>query len=53
MACTLSRLQQDGHIPKGWSTQNLQYCFAHPSYLKAHDWLLLAGPIGKYALQVK
>ena len=32
--------------------RNLQYCFDHPSYLKAHDWLLLAGPIGKYILRV-
>jgi hypothetical protein len=49
---TLSNMTSDGHIPKGWSTANLHHCFEHPSFLKAHDWLLLAGPIGKYALQV-
>ena len=52
VAQTLSSIRDEGHIPIGWSTLNLQHCFEHPSYLKAHDWLLLAGPIGKYVLQV-
>ena len=49
---TLGCLREEGHIPRGWSTLNLQHCFSHPSYLKAHDWLLLTGPIGKFVLQV-
>jgi hypothetical protein len=40
-----------GHVPKNWSSPNVKECFEHPSYLKAHDWLLLAGPLGRYALQ--
>lgn len=52
VARTLERIREEGHIPRGWYTVNLHHCFAHPSYLKAHDWLLLAGPIGKYVLQV-
>lgn len=50
---TLSNLTSAGHIPKGWSTKSLHHCFEHPGFLKAHDWLLLAGPVGKYALQVQ
>ena len=49
----LVNLTCEGHIPKGWSTANLHHCFEHPSFLKAHDWLLLAGPIGKYILQAR
>ena len=49
----LSDMTDEGHIPNGWGTKNLPHCFEHPGYLKAHDWLLLAGPIGKYALQVR
>ena len=49
----LRDLTSEGRIPRGWSTANLHHCFAHPSFLKAHDWLLLAGPIGKYVLQVR
>lgn len=52
VARTLERLKDEGHIPRGWYTVNLHHCFAHPSYLKAHDWLLLAGAIGKYILPV-
>ncbi|CAL8470203.1 g9745 [Coccomyxa elongata] len=48
---TLSNITEKGHVPSGWSTVNLQHCFRNPGWLKAHDWLLLAGPIGKYALQ--
>ena len=51
---TLASVRDEGaHIPRGWSSLNLQHCFAHPSWLKAHDWLLLAGPVGKYALQAR
>ena len=51
---TLGSIKDEGaHIPRGWSSMNLQHCFAHPSWLKAHDWLLLAGPIGKYALKAR
>ena len=53
IAVTLGSILDEGHIPKGWFTPNLQHCFAHPSWLKAHDWLLLAGPIGKYAQQAR
>jgi len=50
---TLRDVTSLGHIPKFWSTANLHHCFEHPSFLKAHDWLLLAGPIGKHVLQVQ
>jgi hypothetical protein len=48
----LERLREDGHIPEGWSSPNLKFCFSHPSRLKSHDWHILAGPMGKYALRV-
>ena len=50
---TLHEMTDQGHIPNSWTTSNLRHCFEHPSFLKAHDWLLLAGPVGKYVLQVR
>jgi len=47
----LSIITTHSHVPKSWSTPNLKECFEHPSYLRAHDWLLLAGSLGLYALQ--
>lgn len=47
----LSSSAAKGHVPRGWTSPSVEHCFDHPSYLKAHDWLLLAGPLGRYALQ--
>jgi hypothetical protein len=40
-----------GHMPRGWTSTNVKHCFSYPGFLKAHEWTLLAGPLGKYALQ--
>lgn len=47
----LSTITAEGHVPKCWTSPAVEECFDHPSYLRAHDWLLLAGPLGRYALQ--
>ena len=47
----LASITAEGHVPKNWTSPAVESCFDHPSYLRAHDWLLLAGPLGRYALQ--
>lgn len=42
---------KNGHMPKGWTSTNVKHCFSNPGWLKQHEWMLLAGPLGKYALQ--
>lgn len=42
---------EDGHMPKGWTSTNVKHCFSNAGWLKQHEWMLLAGPLGKYALQ--
>ena len=47
----LTSMKADGHTPQAWSSTSIDKCFSAPGSLKMHDWLILAGPIGKYALQ--
>ena len=47
----LSEATEHGHMPKGWTSTNVRHCFSNPGWLKQHEWILLAGPLGKYALQ--
>ena len=47
----LKAMVEEGHTPQAWAYSPLSKCFSQPSALKMHDWMLLAGPIGKYALQ--
>ena len=47
----LRSMKMEGHTPQAWSSTSIDQCFSMPSTLKMHDWMILAGPIGKYALQ--
>lgn len=47
----LRSMKTEGHTPRAWSSTSIDQCFSMPSTLKMHDWMILAGPIGKYALQ--
>ena len=38
-------------MPEELATADFQKGFGAPGSLKSHEWLLLAGPLGKYALQ--
>lgn len=46
----LRGMVRDGAAPSGIAESNMHYCLTHPSYLKTHEWFVLAGPIGKLAL---
>ena len=44
-------MAEQGHAPKSLAYLSVPDAVAHPSYLKMHDWVTLAGCLGKYALR--
>jgi hypothetical protein len=39
-----------GAAPAGIADSNIRYCLTHPGWLKTHEFFMLSGLIGKYAL---
>jgi hypothetical protein len=46
----LRNMVTGGAAPPGVAESNMRYCLTHPSYLKTHEWFVIAGPIGRLAL---
>ena len=40
-----------GHVPRSWTSPATGDASTTPAYSRAHNWLLLAGHLGRYALQ--
>ena len=41
----------EGLVPQKIAYSNVMFAFAQKGYLKTHDWMLLAGPLLKYAIR--